>query len=118
MNMSLLQKILSDLSMKQTPTLPSTAFRFGQLDGSGYWIQVVVGDSREEWKGRKWLISFHSTESEVILTALKAVLTFLEHEVRESFLYKNLALFHPHPNLDDLLEIADRKQLRDKGIQP
>ena len=46
--------------------------------------------------GRKWYISPHMTQSEIIHTAFKAVLTAEEHEIREAFLYRNQAIFAPH----------------------
>lgn len=52
--------------------------------------------------GRKWMLSEHMTKSELIQTALKAVLTAEEHETREQFLYKNKAIFAPHLNVDVL----------------
>lgn len=63
-------------------------------------------------KTRKWLLSSHMTNSEVIQTALKAVLTALEHEAREQFTYKGRQIFGPHLDLDALVEIADRRDVR------
>lgn len=56
--------------------------------------------------GRKWLLSEHMTKSEVIQTALKAVITAEEHEIREQFLYKKAAIFAPHFDVDQLWEFA------------
>lgn len=58
-------------------------------------------------KGRKWLISKHATHSEIVFTALKAVLTAEEHEAREQFLYHHRAIGNPHINVNKLWEIAD-----------
>ena len=63
--------------------------------------------------GRKWYISRFATESEIVQTALKAVLTAMEHEVREQFTYKGRMLFGPHLDVNALLEIADRKVYRE-----
>lgn len=52
--------------------------------------------------GRKWLLSPHMTRSEVVATAFKAVLTYVEHEVREAFRYRGRAVFGPHINIDAL----------------
>lgn len=60
------------------------------------------------WRGRKWRISKHMTDSEIVQTIFKAVLTALEHETRENFLYKGQAVFDPHYDLDKL--VALRKQ--------
>ena len=51
---------------------------------------------------RKWLLSEHMTPSEVVQTALKCVLTSLEHEARENFKYKGAPIFGPHFDVDDL----------------
>lgn len=55
-----------------------------------------------EQYGRKWRLSTHMTRSEVVLTALKAVLTASEHEVREEFLYRGVAVCGPHLDVDVL----------------
>lgn len=70
---------------------------------------VSEGDS---WNGRQWFISQHSTKSEIIQTALKAVLTAEEHETREKFLYKGRAIFGPHIDVDTMhgfCEITDER---------
>ncbi len=57
-------------------------------------------------KTRKWYLSEHMTESELVQTALKCVLTAIEHEAREQFKYKGQAIFGPHFNVNDLVELA------------
>jgi len=59
--------------------------------------------------GRKWMLSEHMTKSELIQTALKAVLTAEEHEAREQFLYKNKAVFAPHFNVDVLHDLDENE---------
>jgi hypothetical protein len=61
--------------------------------------------------GRKWLLSPFMTPSEVVQTALKAVLTAVEHEARERFLYRGVAVFGPHIDVESLL-VAARKEDR------
>lgn len=63
-----------------------------------------TGEARP-WKGRKWRISYHMTESEIVKTALKAVLAALEHEALESFTYKGLTIFDPHIQVRDLIQL-------------
>lgn len=53
-------------------------------------------------RGRKWLLSQYMTKSEFIQTALKAVITAEEHEIRELFTYKGAAIFGPHFDVDEL----------------
>ena len=94
------------------------AFRTGTL-GDGFFLQVVfVAPDRSdatgihEWHGRKWYISPYSVESEVVQTALKAVLTALEHEAREQFTYKGIAPYGPHVDVGALLVVAERQDRR------
>ncbi|GAB4287163.1 MAG: hypothetical protein Kow0098_03290 [Ignavibacteriaceae bacterium] len=56
--------------------------------------------------GRKWLISAHATDSEIIQTALMAVIAAEEHEARERFRYKGQSIFSPHYDAEDLVELA------------
>lgn len=57
------------------------------------------------WRGRKWLLSLHMTDGEIVQTAFKALLTALEHEVREQFKYKDVSVFDPHYDIDRLVEL-------------
>lgn len=56
--------------------------------------------------GRKWRLSPHMTASELVQTAFLAVMTAEEHEIRESFLYRDQAIFGPHFDVDTLASIA------------
>ena len=93
------------------------SFAIGKL-GSGFYVQCrfiapdSCGKDERNWSGRKWYISTHATKDEVVQTCLKAVLTSLEHEARESFKYKGVAIFQPHTPIDELVEIAGRKVQR------
>jgi hypothetical protein len=84
-------------------------------DGSVAYLQVefaapcnVTGATCTQ-TGRKWRLSEYMTHSEFVHTGLKAVLTAIEHEARETFLYKGRAIFGPHFDVDALWEIADEK---------
>lgn len=63
---------------------------------------------------RKWLLSQHMTDSELVQTALKCVLTSVEHEAREQFTYRGEAIFGPHLPLDLLVDFrkANRLEVR------
>ncbi len=71
-------------------------------------------DSEEfaELKSRKWKLSPFMTKSEVVQTAFKAVLTAEEHETREAFKYRDVAIFGPHFDVDDLADRILRKDTR------
>ena len=63
-----------------------------------------------EHKTRKWLLSRHMTKSEIVQTALKCVLTAIEHEARERFTYRGERVFGPHISIDELLRLACEKR--------
>lgn len=57
---------------------------------------------------RKWQLSAHMTPSELVQTALKCVLTSLEHEAREHFTYRGAAIFGPHFDVEQLVLLCSR----------
>lgn len=64
-----------------------------------------TGDTIMQY-GRKWQISKHMTKSEVLQTALKAVLTAEEHEAREKFTWRGRAIFGPHIDIEALWQLS------------
>lgn len=83
-------------------------------DRGHFYLQVEADDGvcnvsgkPVTWKGRKWLLSPHMTDSEIVQTALKAVLTAAEHEIREQFLFQDKAIFDPHYDLLGLVRLRD-----------
>lgn len=81
-------------------------------DGPRSYLQIrddhgvcnVTGGSKP-WSGRKWMLSPHMTDTEIVKTALKAVLSAVEHETLENFKYEGVAIFDPHIRVDDLLAL-------------
>lgn len=78
---------------------------------------LVEGDwylqiSNQDWKGRKWRLSPFMTDGEVVQTAFKAVMTFVEHETREHFTFQGKAIFGPHLDIYELVKIADKPVFR------
>jgi hypothetical protein len=76
--------------------------------GDGYYVQWrffakdnVTGEN-EIQAGRKWYVSRHATRSELVQTLLKAALAAEEHEARELFCYRGVAVFGPHMDVDEL----------------
>lgn len=75
--------------------------------GDGFLIQLqymeadinIPGSPPTLQKARKWYVSSHSTESEVVQTCLLACLTSMEHRTREHFLYRGHRLYSPHINV-------------------
>lgn len=114
MTLSILRKILGDIDYIEG------GLTAGERDNGDLWLrysrygkwkkqqgELIWGPppDKSKWiSGRKWLISRHSTKSEVVQTAFKAVMTFEEHEIRESFTYKGERIFGPHFDVDFLAE--------------
>ena len=63
-------------------------------------------------KARKWYISSHVSESEIVQTCLLACLTSMEHRTRERFKYLGARLYGPHIDVYAHREIANRTSHR------
>ncbi len=82
---------------------------FGYLQG--YYLEAcVVTGVMEEQRTRKWRLSPHMKESEIVQTALGLALASAEHVVREHFLYKGEQVFSPHFSTEALLEAARQRK--------
>jgi hypothetical protein len=66
----------------------------------------------ESWKGRKWYLSEHMTDDEVVKTAYTAFEAAVKHEVMEGFKFNSIILFNPHVNFRELLEISHKEVRR------
>lgn len=55
-------------------------------------------------RGRKWYLSPHMTDTELVRTAHKAIRAAVEHECDENFKYRGQAIFSPHTDVELLLE--------------
>lgn len=67
----------------------------------------VTGEALS-WKGRKWRLSTHMTDGEVVQTAFLAVMTALEHETRECFKFDGVSVFDPHYDIHKLVDLRRR----------
>lgn len=56
------------------------------------------------WRGRKWRLSIHMTDGEIVQTAFLAIMTALEHEARESFKFLGVAVMEPHRDIYAVVE--------------
>jgi hypothetical protein len=87
-------------------------------DGDRLYLQLkfeqpcTTTGEHKPWSGRKWFLSPHMTDSEVITTAFKAVITSVEHEAREKFRWRDRAIFGPHVNVHALYQVAERLDVR------
>jgi hypothetical protein len=105
MTLDRVRSILSRISYK-----PDTEFVVGPVRGHAGYLQHVQylpdcnnpGGGLTPQKGRKFLISSHAVTSEVLNTALLAVLLFEEHEAREHFMYRGKKLYGPHIDVSQI----------------
>jgi hypothetical protein len=94
---------------------PGFTFKLEQRSGEIFLSVVCVNGTNnvtgapEAWSGRKWLLQRHMTNSEVVQTAFKAVLTAIEHEARELFLYRGQPVLDGHMDLDQIASL--KKQM-------
>jgi hypothetical protein len=82
---------------------------------ASYWEDDTVTGKLEKQFTRRWLLSPEMTKSEIVATAFKCVITSMEHQAREWFTYKNRAIYHPHHDVDKLLEICETREVRVVG---
>lgn len=60
----------------------------------------------KEQHGRKWRVSEHMTNSEVVQTIFMAIMAAMEHEIREDFKYRGEAIFGPHYDVEALVGLC------------
>lgn len=98
-------------------TVESRTWKFEKINDTLYFLRVEFKTPNTEtqddasWKGRKWLLSERMTDSEIVQTAFKAVLTAEEHETREQFKYHGQAVLAPHHNLNEVAAMMAHGQL-------
>lgn len=80
-----------------------------------YFLRVLAEDGTDNvtgtpttWKGRKWPLSFHMTDGEVVQTAFLATMTAVEHEVREMFSFQGQTIFDPHYDIYKLVALRSQ----------
>ncbi len=61
------------------------------------------------WHGRKWSLSWHMTDSEVVQTCWAAVKMAMEHELRETFKWEGQPIFRPHFDIRELHKISKKE---------
>lgn len=86
-------------------------------------IQVVYNapctktNEWKEWHGRKFYLSKHMTQDEVVKTAYLAFKLAVEHEIMEGFGVGGKTLFNPHVDFSELLSISHREVRRNETYQ-
>ena len=75
---------------------------------------TVTGDDYR-WHGRKWFLSYHMTDSEVVQTCWAAAKMAMEHELRETFKWDGQPIFRPHFDIRALHDISKKGWLDVRG---
>ena len=57
---------------------------------------------------RKWFISKHACRAEIVRTAYKAVVAAETHEVDENFQFRDVRVYSPHTDPDDVVDVQKR----------
>jgi hypothetical protein len=77
-------------------------------------INATTPDSKTgipyNWNSRKWRLSPHMVKGEIVQTAFLAIKTAEEHEMREEFKYRGIAIFGTHFDVDILHEMASKEE--------
>lgn len=60
-------------------------------------VNCINSNKMESQRGRKFYISEHMTDGEILRTAFLAVKLFEEHEINETFLVDGERFLNPHP---------------------
>jgi hypothetical protein len=118
-----LQKICSGISMECFGTKFNLRIDRDNLNlGGRNFIQVTYNakcnktGKEQTWHGRKWYLSDHMTDDEVVKTAYAAFKATVEHEIMEGFKVNGITLFNPHVNYLSLLKISNEEVSRKHHI--
>jgi hypothetical protein len=103
-----IEEILADIAC----SVGGTVFDISVEEFSGafcirlhYMETDIFNGKLEQQNTRRWVVSKHSTPSEIAQTVLKAALTSSEHMVREHFTYKGVRIFNPHIDIEELVKL-------------
>lgn len=89
-----------------------------KMDGDRPYLQVIceegvcnVTGEPLSWSGRKWMLSYYMTDTEIVRTAHKAIEAAVLHEMNEKFTYKGVSVCDPHIPIDALVELVSNTKL-------
>jgi hypothetical protein len=66
----------------------------------------------DNWKTRKYYLSEHMTDDEIVKTCYVCFEQAMKHEIMECFKVDGKSLFNPHINFEELLKISDKEVSR------
>lgn len=77
-----------------------------------YTTACTVTGKDAEWSGRKWYLSDHMSDDEIVKTCYAAFKAAVEHEVMEGFKYLGKRVFNPHTPFEVLMGSSMISQYR------
>lgn len=84
--------------------------------GDGFLLQLrfnaldVTTNTKTLQSCRKWYISAHATETEIVETAFKACRAAVEHELCEHFLFQGRRIYSPHFHVNTRIRMCDEAE--------
>jgi len=98
-----------------------------RMDDTRAYLQVFghgpdpkQGMKDAKWSGRKFFITPHMCKNEIIRTGLLAIERAVAHEMYENILYKGHAIFTPHMDYEEIVDIMEDHNTidsRDNGMK-
>lgn len=110
-----IQSLVDDISFDGWLTNATKNWKYlVRLDGDRPYLQIkfdgpdnMTGEMAEQ-NCRKWILSYHMTDDEIVSTAFKATFTAMEHETREQFKWRGQPIYRPHYNIYELHALSER----------
>lgn len=91
--------------------------RFREQGGACMYLQIAYNGKGawgiEPWSGRKWLISSHMTNTEIVNTAWLAYKQAIEHELLEKFTFRGYTVKNPHMAVEDIATLLGAGSISD-----
>jgi hypothetical protein len=77
-----------------------------------YQSRCTVTKETRTWHGRKWYLSDHMTEDEIVKTCFAAFRATVDHEVMEGFKFDGRRIFNPHASWRALMAASSQQIYR------
>lgn len=98
----------------------------GSLSEISYpWFQIICPEGVDTrsgeplpWKARKWKLSYHMTDTEIVQTVWAAVQRALLHEACELFRFKGAAIYDRHVDVHALAALVSQPNILDGREEP
>ena len=81
-----------------------------------YQTKCTKTGEEEIFRSRKWYLSEHMTDQEILGTLWLAFEIAVKHELMEGFKVDGTILFNPHVNFNKLLEISNNEVTRSNPV--